>query len=585
MQNASMHFNLFEPKLLPLSQVVEDRNYEFPTFQRNFVWRPKDIQCLIDSIYKGIPINSIYLWESSGILTKRGDESNGETKLVIDGQQRLTALRAVLLGKTYRNERGLEKEIRYAFHPVKGTFHQVDSKFKDSNAVISNLAAYYADPESATNAYWDANDSLTEIDQQTAEAHLEQLKAIKTYPVVVYMINDKVDINIAYECFERTNQGGKKVSPANICMAWLETYQPLLAEGIVRFAEGIQFDSRKAASRPPSRRFEQSIFDEKLRWLRMDHNRKPCYQPKTEHVVELLFHLIQGGKKFQIGNIAKELLREETEVIGSSNGTSRAITTAENAFLSMVNQKNYNRFEAIITRFPNINATDKNYAYWLYLQCVADGKKHEEITRLIQRWYLLNLMSSVRTSGKVAFSRYLDGFTDNGGLEGYLEGLETDLKPESWEQTLPAKLEGGLSTRDRTPIIKAWEFTQILNKHNALFDSNMLIENLDEQPKLRSEHHIYPQVRLNGGHPKNVVDAVANIAITTGDINSSIGDSYLDVYIEREQAENRLAHAASHLRDHCIPEGAGTMNYTEFLTKRAEMMARRFKETYFNLKG
>ena len=36
-----MHFNLFEPKILPLEQVVEERKYEFPTFQRDFVWTPK----------------------------------------------------------------------------------------------------------------------------------------------------------------------------------------------------------------------------------------------------------------------------------------------------------------------------------------------------------------------------------------------------------------------------------------------------------------------------------------------------------------------------------------------------------------
>lgn len=580
-----MHFNLFEPKILPLSEVVEDRNYEFPTFQRDFVWQPKQIKALIDSVYNGIPINSIYLWNSIGVITKSGEESESETKLVIDGQQRLTALRAVLLGEMYLNKQKVWKRVQFAFNPIKGTFRQVDSKFTPGDRFIKNVAHFYAEPKAETTAYLHRNKGgFTKPQLDAIDENLNRLAQIKHYPVVIYDINDKVDLDQAFQCFERTNQGGTRVSKANLCMAWLETYQPLLAEGIIHFAEGIQFGKVKEP-RTETRRFRKSVFYEKLDWIKLEYDRKAFYQPNTEQIVELLFNVIQGGNRFRLDTIARELLGNESSYVGNNDSSNETTNKAESAFMSLVDKNNYNRFDALISRFPGITKTDQDYAYWLYLQHVAEGKRKEEIAPLIQRWYLLNLMSNIRTSGKAAFSTYMNGFLQHGGLEGYLETLEAELNTESWEKTLPVKLKGALNKKAQKQIITAWEFTQVLEGQTALFDGSMPIEKLREQKKVRSEHHIYPQNVLREKVPQEQIDAVANIALTTSDVNSSIGDRPMHVYINEENREGRLRNAADHLKTHCIPDEAGILDYADFLEARATLMARRFKEVYLALKG
>lgn len=585
MKKDNTHFNLFEPKILPLSQVVADRNYEFPTFQRDFVWQPKQIKALIDSVYNGIPINSIYLWNRIGVVTKGGEKSDRETKLVIDGQQRLTALRAILLGKPFQNKQKAWKNVQFAFNPIKGTFHQVDSKFTPGDRLIKNVAHFYAEPEAETIAYLHRNKGgFTKTQRAAINENLNRLAQIKNYPVVIYDINDKVDLDQAFQCFERTNQGGTRVSKANLCMAWLETYQPLLAEGIIHFAEGIQFGKVKDPRRE-SRQFERSLFSEKLDWIKLDSDRKAFYQPNAEQIVELLFNVIQGGKRFRLDTIARELLGNESSYVGNNDSSNETTNKAESAFMSLVDKNNYNRFDALISRFPGITQTDQNYAYWLYLQCVADGKRKEEIAPLIQRWYLLNLMSNIRTSGKAAFSTYLNGFLQHGGLEGYLKTLEDELNIESWEKTLPVKLKGALSKKAQKQIITAWEFTQVLEGQTALFDGSMPIEKLREQKKVRSEHHIYPQNVLRENVPQEQIDAVANIALTTSDVNSSIGDRPMHTFIYEEHTEGRLRNAAVHMETHCIPEESGELNYTDFLDARAKLMARRIKDVYFKLKG
>ena len=585
-----MHFNLFEPKILPLEQVVEERKYEFPTFQRDFVWTPKKMKTLMESIYHGIPINAIYLWNRVGVVMKDGTKSDRETKLVIDGQQRLTSMKAILLGEEYLTKSNRLRKIRFAFNPVAGTFHQVDSKFTPGKKHVANLAQFYAAPEAETVAFLHRNRAnLTETQREDAVANLKRLGGIKQYPIVIYDISNEADIDRAYQCFQLTNAAGTKVSKGDLCMAWLETYQPLLAEGITLFAQGIQFGKRIQNPRKESREFKRSKFSKSLEWLKRENARVVHYQPKIEHVAELLFHLIQGGKKFQLGTIAQQLLAKETEYVGNENVDNEnvdneKISKVEKAFLSLVSQNNYNRFNQIIGQFPGINETNKNYAYWLFLQCVNERKRKDEIAHLLQRWYLLQLMSNGRVSGAVAFSRYMDGFLQGGGLVGYLESLETELQLELWDRTLPDKLVGNLAPKARKPIIKAWEMTQILSRQTALFDNSSLIETL-HMNKLRSEHHIYPQNELKDMVPQSKIDAVANIALTTTEINSAIRDKNLHVFILAEQAEGRLLDADEHLANHCIPKETGQLDYPDFLEKRAELMAKRFKKVYLSLKS
>ena len=579
-----MHLNLFELKVRKLHEVVEDPNFAFPTFQRSFVWEKDQMITLIDSVYRRIPINSLYTWHCEGIPMKDGTESKKMMQLVVDGQQRLTALKAMLLGEPYYRD-GRKQRIEVAFHAIEATFHRVDNKFSPSDKHVPNLAKFYANPEAETKAYENRNQGkLTAEEKETVEANLRHLKAMKKLPIFVYQISNTATLDQVHLCFERTNSGGRKVSKGDLCMAWLEAYQPLLAETIALFCQGIQFGKQIDNLREESREFKGSPFAQAIRWIELEGNSPVAYQPEAKEVADLLFHILQDGKKFNLGTIARQLLKDSANPSVHGENQERA----NSALLEIVNKENFNRFNHILGQFPGINSTDSNYAYWLFLRCRRTSKEkgytHEKIARLLQRWYLLQLLNSMRVGGVVAFSRYHQGFVQADSLEGYLQTLEADLPENFWTEQLPEKFREEEKAATRK-VAKAWEIVQILEGTKVFFDNTVSVENL-QSSGLKSVHHLYPQDGLKKeGVPGAQVNAIANLVLTTTEVNSRIGNTKLHRFIEDAEDKGALENAQEHLEAHCIPSGAGILPYEKFLAARAQLMASRIQEVYEKLKG
>ena len=68
-----------------------------PEIQRPFVWDATKVRDLIDSLYAGFPVGYIIIWKNPDIKLKDGSISLGK-KILIDGQQRITALQAAIVG-------------------------------------------------------------------------------------------------------------------------------------------------------------------------------------------------------------------------------------------------------------------------------------------------------------------------------------------------------------------------------------------------------------------------------------------------------------------------------------------------------
>ena len=71
--------------------LIEAKDIAIPEIQRPFVWKNSQVRDLIDSLYKGYPTGYIILWKNPNVKLKDGTMSSGK-KVIIDGQQRITAL-------------------------------------------------------------------------------------------------------------------------------------------------------------------------------------------------------------------------------------------------------------------------------------------------------------------------------------------------------------------------------------------------------------------------------------------------------------------------------------------------------------
>ena len=114
-------YNLQQPKIASLLTWIESGEIAIPEIQRPFVWDSTKVRNLLDSIYKGYPVGYIITWRNPNVRLKDGTSSEGK-KVLIDGQQRVTALTAALKGQEVITKNFKKTRIRIAFNPVQEKF-------------------------------------------------------------------------------------------------------------------------------------------------------------------------------------------------------------------------------------------------------------------------------------------------------------------------------------------------------------------------------------------------------------------------------------------------------------------------------
>jgi uncharacterized protein with ParB-like and HNH nuclease domain len=102
-------FTLMQYSIGAILGLVEAENFVIPEIQRPFVWKRSQVRDLIDSLYNGYPTGYIIIWKNPDVKTKDGGKASGK-KILIDGQQRITALMAAIAGKEVL-ERILKKNV------------------------------------------------------------------------------------------------------------------------------------------------------------------------------------------------------------------------------------------------------------------------------------------------------------------------------------------------------------------------------------------------------------------------------------------------------------------------------------------
>lgn len=77
---------------------IKSGSITIPEMQRPFVWDSSKVRDLVDSLYKGFPVGYIIVWQNPDVKLKDGTKSSGK-KVLIDGQQRITAMAAAIVGQ------------------------------------------------------------------------------------------------------------------------------------------------------------------------------------------------------------------------------------------------------------------------------------------------------------------------------------------------------------------------------------------------------------------------------------------------------------------------------------------------------
>lgn len=177
-------FKKVDYSMAKLMDDIEMGTIGLPDIQRPFVWKNSKIRDLFDSIFRGYPVGYFLFWQNAfdGSQKQIGTESKQKVPslLIVDGQQRLTSLYAVVKGIPVVRENYEQETIEIAFHAIDSTFEVADAAIRKNPEYIPNISVLWgkkADLFEIVGNYIDKPRKHREANGKTLEAD-EILKSI-----------------------------------------------------------------------------------------------------------------------------------------------------------------------------------------------------------------------------------------------------------------------------------------------------------------------------------------------------------------------------------------------------------------------
>ena len=209
---------------------VESLEMVMPEFQREYVWPIEDAKQLLVSMFKGYPTGCLLFWETENppaIKNKAVDTNKlGLTKVILDGQQRLTTLYMLLRGNIppyYSDEDILQDPRHLYFNVLTSDFQFYQKTMMANNPLWRSVTKCFDENEvdsfDIAEAYCQLNEEsdFKQISKAIAK-NLTTLRGIEkmTYPILT--VPKTATIDGAIDVFDRVNSRGTKLTDAELVL-------------------------------------------------------------------------------------------------------------------------------------------------------------------------------------------------------------------------------------------------------------------------------------------------------------------------------------------------------------------------------
>ncbi len=578
---------------------VKSGQVAIPEMQRPFVWDSTKVRDLLDSLYNGFPIGYLITWQSADVGLKDGSKS-AFRQILIDGQQRITAMTAALVGQQVVDKSYRKKRIKIAFNPATEKFATLTPVIDRDPAWISDVAEFVNAPNfSATKAYLDANPG---VDAETAQRSLERLTSVKQAQVGIITLAEDLDIETVTEIFIRINSKGVPLSSADFAMSKIASHGQFganLRKLIDYFchlsvAPHVYDDIATNDSE-----FATSPYLKAISWLKNDSS--DLYDPSYTDVIR-----VAGIKEFGRGKVAalvSVLSGRDFETRSFDEQLAiESFERLERVLLEIVNQRNFQQFTLTIRSAgfiaPRLISSKNalNFAYALYLKLRSEGTLNEaDIKYVVRKWFVMSILTGRYTgSFETAFEADIKRIDDLGARRA-LEDIEaSQLASNFWDVALPMDMK---SSSVRSPYFLTFLAAQVHARAKGFLSKNVTIASMIEE--VGDIHHIVPKNYLvkSGVNDRSDYNQIANYALTETPINIAIKDRAPSEYmgiVDAQMASGELrlgeitsqGDLAANFAMNAVPTDLSSTtatSYETFLSDRRKLMARYIRDYYASL--
>ncbi len=576
---------------------VKSGEIAIPEIQRPFVWDSTKVRNLLDSLYKGYPVGYLISWRNPTIKLKDGSPSAGK-RILIDGQQRVTALMAALLGKEVLTKDYETVRIRIAFHPLEKRFEVRNPAISKDRAWIDDVTKIFgpdADLIELTEDYVHANEGA---DRKAVGKVLQKVGKIVNNHVGLIELAEDLDIETVTEIFIRVNSAGTELSQADFAMSKISVNETFggnqLRKAIDYFchlAVAPEFYSTIEKNDP---KFAASDFWSQMKWLK-DVN-EDLYDPKYTDMLRVAFTYKFGRGRLQdlVALLSGRNFdtREYEEVIAEES-----FDKLRTGVVAFMNKTHFDRLTMILSSTGFVTSklirsqNAVNFAYILYLRGRLEQLPADDLERIVRRWYVMSILTR-RYSGSPESAFDFDiRQIDSQGLTRYCESvIENELPDSYWTGMLPQLMDTSSST---SPYFTAYQAAQVRLGDRGFLSTDITVRDL--LLNRGDKHHVFPRKYLQRqGLSRGRYNQIANFVIAQSEINIAIGDKAPEQYFAEiaEQARGGVKRYGGicdvpRLRENyaqnCLPGSlldGSVPDYEDFLYERRRLMALRIKEWF-----
>ena len=579
---------------------IKSGEIAIPEIQRPFVWNSTKVRDLIDSLYQGYPIGYLIAWRNPSVRLKDGSSSEGK-RVLIDGQQRVTALMAALLGIFVINNDYKTTKIRIAFNPQQRKFEVLNPAIEKDKTWMPDISAVVS-PEvkviKLVNEYCAKNSGA---DPDDIYESVELLRGIVNNHIGLIELNSDLDIQVVTEIFIRINSQGAVLSQADFAMSKIaanETYGGNNIRKCVDYfchlAVAPEFYRQISES---DGEFAKTNYFKNMTWLKNEND--DLYDPKYTDMLRVAFTsefhrgrledlvALLSGRNFETRTYEEEIAEQSFKKL-------------ENGLFNYMNETNFKRFVIILRSAGFVDSSmirsqnAINFAYIVYLVLRSQKIAPDKIESFVRKWFVMSVLTGRYSGSPESAFNYDIQRIDEMGFKQFLENVEkAELSRAFWTAGLPQQMNTSVAS---SPYFNVYLAAHVFSNDKGFLSRDITVRDLITHKG--DVHHIFPRNYLKKkGLTRSRYNQIGNYVIMQSEINISIGESAPSVYFSKlflqcENGKNFYGGISDinlmkeNFKIHCIPEGMESKDidyYDDFLIERRKLMASKIKEYYWKL--